>query len=999
MCFCLCFFVVFLFFFILFSLFVRFRTEPGFSLKHSAASLPSASERLSHKRILVRGAMTKRIFSDAVGKISQHPPGPGSASLDAMHKSLKGHMAYGGSRQEAVRWEYSKGAGAGFAELHKDHIPTGEDFFQMLQQVPGVTHVEWNTSKTSQGNPSDSHYMERNIFVTSSLGPGSASHPFEFELTRHRHMKDTRLPFTVSACFKEPSPDMVPEAWRILTEVIKGKEFAPLHVAQYRAKVLERWENKELSSQHKDEDAKEKSKSIEPPGSASGPDVLPHPSIEPPGSASGPDVLPHPDSAVPFFFLGPELPEEQPVSSGGSLHAAVEMSDGSQQEVGEPVPDSSNASLELPDEETKHGGVQDVADWEDSLHVEADADGLDPADVEMSSDFRQEVEKPVSDSSDASLEQALLWRDARQEILPSFLQPKAQMWTAESPAFQAMQAMKTRELEHVRWRAARPVAYDPEVQCVEHSMRTDARKEIQTRVDLAELSGTPGSASVDPVTFLKARHKESLQVTDLKKATPEGAKLREQYCELFKRFPHSTVLKVGEDQLRTDLGKAQAVTQLVSKHSGEIVEIDRTKMGWILHPLAPGSASVEWSKQWNCKEDGGMAMSKDSEYGFPTAQDLTIKMHEQADRVLKETRLDATSLVPNWAAQTRRTVVSCVGTDAYEWRRTGQVVTLGTLFMVLGKKWSALSIYYFYRTLRIVATKRQKNAVLDAAAPGSASARVGITGTDLQPTRLRSELRTNKTQLVKEYALVMNLGEVDETSEKFFQDAVRYLQVCLLSDLRPPWADYNFPQALPGDGTLSRYTRPCFLQWEEADAAILFGDEVMSKLCKVAADVSHTVVGVLGRPLYVCTARPHEKTPERLCMATASMSPLMQLSQARKHYLCAKCKNEQKAPVSDSAPLRVLHLYVTVAATDGLPTPVRMKPLPVVLEAPPDTFAWHSSKMHTFDQPASMAVPTRLDIALDRHGARVVAYAFNPEESKEIWCSAGAFRGEAPVAP
>ena len=105
------------------------------------------------------------------------------------------------------------------------------------------------------------------------------------------------------------------------------------------------------------------------------------------------------------------------------------------------------------------------------------------------------------------------------------------------------------------------------------------------------------------------------------------------------------------------------------------------------------------------------------------------------------------------------------------------------------------------------------------------------------------------------------------------------------------------------------------------------------------------------------------------------------------------------APVSDSAPLRVLHLYVTVAATDGLPTPVRMKPLPVVLEAPPDTFAWHSSKLHTFDQPASVAVPTRLDIALDRHGARVVAYAFNPEESKGIWCCAGAFRGEAPVAP
>ena len=34
----------------------------------------------------------------------------------------------------------------------------------------------------------------------------------------------------------------------------------------------------------------------------------------------------------------------------------------------------------------------------------------------------------------------------------------------------------------------------------------------------------------------------------------------------------------------------------------------------------------------------------------------------------------------------------------------------------------------------------------------------------------------------------------------------------------------------------------------------------MSKLDKVAADVSLDVVGVLGRPLYVCTARKHDTT-------------------------------------------------------------------------------------------------------------------------------------------
>ena len=84
--------------------------------------------------------------------------------------------------------------------------------------------------------------------------------------------------------------------------------------------------------------------------------------------------------------------------------------------------------------------------------------------------------------------------------------------------------------------------------------------------------------------------------------------------------------------------------------------------------------------------------------------------------------------------------------------------------------------------------------------------------------------------------------------------------------------------------------------------------------------------------------------------------------------------------------LRVLHLYVTVPATDGLPTPVRMKPLPVVLEAPPDSFAWGKGA-HRMAVPTSMAVPKKLERA----------WWFSSEESAAIWCSAKAFRAEAPT--
>ena len=114
-------------------------------------------------------------------------------------------MWYGGSRQLANRWEYAEGAGAGFVELNPKYTPTSDEFFQMLKSVPGITDVRWNSTKTSQRNVGR-HYMERNIVVVSDLGPGSASHPMEFELTRNDHMKDSRVPFTVTASFKEPIP-------------------------------------------------------------------------------------------------------------------------------------------------------------------------------------------------------------------------------------------------------------------------------------------------------------------------------------------------------------------------------------------------------------------------------------------------------------------------------------------------------------------------------------------------------------------------------------------------------------------------------------------------------------------------------------------------------------------------------------------------------------------------------------------------------------------------
>ena len=122
--------------------------------------------------------MTKRtrLFDAALQGVEQGTAWPGSASR-ADPSGKWGHVNYGGSRRKNQRFQYAPDSTAGFVELHPRHVPTPQEFFQMLQQVPGVLEVKWQASKTSQGNKGD-HYMERNVLVYSNLaGPGSASSP------------------------------------------------------------------------------------------------------------------------------------------------------------------------------------------------------------------------------------------------------------------------------------------------------------------------------------------------------------------------------------------------------------------------------------------------------------------------------------------------------------------------------------------------------------------------------------------------------------------------------------------------------------------------------------------------------------------------------------------------------------------------------------------------------------------------------------------------------
>ena len=112
----------------------------------------------------------------------------------------------------------------------------------MLEEVAGVGRVEWQTSKTSQGNVGD-HYCEHNLLVFSMMvGRSFACQPMEFELTRHQHTKDPNFVPTLTAMFKDPPDGLIGEAWRILLAATDGKQLLPGHVQEYCRKHVARWE-------------------------------------------------------------------------------------------------------------------------------------------------------------------------------------------------------------------------------------------------------------------------------------------------------------------------------------------------------------------------------------------------------------------------------------------------------------------------------------------------------------------------------------------------------------------------------------------------------------------------------------------------------------------------------------------------------------------------------------------------------------------------------------
>ena len=76
--------------------------------------------------------------------------------------------------------------------------------------------------------------------------------------------------------------------------------------------------------------------------------------------------------------------------------------------------------------------------------------------------------------------------------------------------------------------------------------------------------------------------------------------------------------------------------------------------------------------------------------------------------------------------------------------------------------------------------------------------------------------QTHGDALVEEYIQVKALSAKyvnGKSKQDLLQEAVMFIQMLLLRDLRPPWLAHEFHQAVQEGGMMSRFTRPQLLFW------------------------------------------------------------------------------------------------------------------------------------------------------------------------------------------
>ena len=121
-------------------------------------------------------------------------------------------------------------------------------------------------------------------------------------------------------------------------------------------------------------------------------------------------------------------------------------------------------------------------------------------------------------------------------------------------------------------------------------------------------------------------------------------------------------------------------------------------------------------------------------------------------------------------------------------------------------------------------------------------------------------------------------------------------------------------------------------------------------------------------------------------MNVASMPKFIRLGDGRSHYRCRKCA-DRPAPVSDSAPLRVLDLYTLVRDGDSKPTLLRRAAYRLRLCAPPSRWAWGEDMG---ELPVLKQAMPQKSVCRGKG-----PFDYNQAESDAIWCYSSSYEGKA----
>ena len=158
---------------------------------------------------------------------------------------------------------------------------------------------------------------------------------------------------------------------------------------------------------------------------------------------------------------------------------------------------------------------------------------------------------------------------------------------------------------------------EPALAAQPQNMREAAREHL-SEVDIYDLARRVGSRPArgeDPVhAFIQEEHRKGLAATDLQEN--EIHAMRDTYAKLLQALPESTERKVPAGQLGTELGRATAITQLIAKHYGEVVELDPLRASWLLVRMAPGPARAYEHQQLWCLDGGFQVRGRTGDYDF-----------------------------------------------------------------------------------------------------------------------------------------------------------------------------------------------------------------------------------------------------------------------------------------------------------------------------------------------------------------------------------------------